>query len=424
MNSKEALEQAFYKLFINPVPLPADSVPRVNDIRYCGVTLNEAAAKDTTALMLQAMLREKIAHSLCDSGMIYGYRYQRNRQRDWSQVPTGSLTVHGKVDLDDEDRQVVQSLEINTTLELYPYLYDNLKYDAFTDALWHLWQEEVWADNAESNYYHNSTTTVEYFLQHVRPYLELWVRQMLTGAADLPTWQTLRQRHKAEYNSQHLEVESRLESESMLNQAYRYVTYNDYRHDDTFANGVAVSLHNGCDICGGYTEYVFFYFDDRREGFDDTETAYLRCSHCGAEWRVESYSSRIPPECSGSVAITIEDMVKLNLVTPQRFLDYMVSRRVLYEVKGSAKYKEKVKELWESERQYFFPEDTPATLDRLLTVRDAEALQLKGRNLVLPNNVDLDKALDAFVTDIEGDFGNYVSGHLCCPVCSKGVIEL
>ena len=185
-------------------------------------------------MIIDKLLKEPIAHHLCDSGGAYGYIYERNQTEGY---PKGDQYVDEWTDEDCEERT------LDVTIPVFDYLTYNLEKDRGTEAF----EKELFEAFKENGF-------EPYEIYEVEDYLKNDGAEVFgiepTGITNISYVNT--------YNY-----------EEYLSQTLLYVTFS--RNGDDY---LLLEVHNGCDVRSGYTypqlfklydiEYFLIGQDDRR----------------------------------------------------------------------------------------------------------------------------------------------------------------
>ena len=173
-----------------------------------------------TQQVVAAMLTEKVSHNMCDSGGINGRAYQQNQKRSFIDEPQGKLDCsYGSLGL---------------TLSTFHFLTQKLSYDAKMQAKFNRFAKTK--DQKDENWF-----TV----------VENWVEK-LNGTGI--------------YNEGEPIVVNTYNNENLLDQVVQY-TY--FTLEDDNQEYVALMVHGGADVRGGYTAPKIFICNDELSILDN-----------------------------------------------------------------------------------------------------------------------------------------------------------
>lgn len=195
--------------------------------------MNTQTHTQTEAVLLE-MLTENTGRSILDSGDAYGRKWERNQALGidgLAQIP--AVTWHGG----------------SPTIQLFGYLKSLLTYAADFDQFWQKFDEErpqeSWGEN-----------------------LEEWLDTLGVKPEAESDFYSGRSSHNT-YNWEY----------SLLSQVIQFTLF-----DVGGADFVALQIHGGCDIRGGYTKPRIFRLDGFREDLIcGAESASVECSSCKLE---------------------------------------------------------------------------------------------------------------------------------------------
>lgn len=216
-----------------------------------------------TQKKLARIFMEDIPKNICDSGMVYGYRYQANREYPVWKEPESWCWFH---------RLCRGDLDIDLRLNLFKLLSDQLEYDKDADKVFQKWRKKWFKEGSFDEEYdgwegHLEDDFPELSAMDSKP--EKWI----TGYT---------------YND-----------ETLLSQNFTYW----YSPDTSI---VIISLHNGCDARSGFTEPVLFrlnYSDD----FYPWKGASIWCPDCGTCW---GYDNAMRFEYTNAEERGVKDLYK------------------------------------------------------------------------------------------------------------------
>jgi hypothetical protein len=205
-----------------------------------------------TERRIAELLTENTGRHFLDSGGAYGRNWERNVGRDFAAEPATRITEVG-VYRDDEATILVCH-------NLFHWLRDRVELDDDAAAL----QADLEA------------FAEEYEDDHWLSIVDRWIEERgMTSEGTVNT-----------YNG-----------EDLLSQVLQYHLF----HIDN-GSFVALQIHGGCDVRGGYTDPQVFRCDG--DGLWDNANAALTCECCGAEWSTDdgynwyvNWAGKIPDTC-------------------------------------------------------------------------------------------------------------------------------
>lgn len=188
--------------------------------------------------IIASMLTENTGRALCDSGDIYGRHWQRNQGRIFASEEAATLDFRYGIDV---------------TLNVYHWLSDRLEYDPDMDAKF----QSFLSDNDMG------------WLEA----MEAFPRHLAADGSEIG----------GIYGEDDPVTVNTYNGEDLLSQIIQYVYFTV--NDDIF---VALQIHNGADVRGGYTAPRIFSVDHRCDtGIFDNARATIYCSQCPASWNTD-----------------------------------------------------------------------------------------------------------------------------------------
>lgn len=189
---------------------------------------------NATERKLAEMFMERVPTNLLDSGLVYGYNFDYNREHPVWEQPESSVEFGVFSDGD---------LDINLSLNTYKLLASQLEYDEEADKKFQEWRKQ-WDDKEEDSW--------EAHLEEL-PALDEYDNtpaKWITGYT---------------YNE-----------ETLLDQqiVYWWCPRSTY---------VIIQVHNGCDARCGFTQPVLFR-EEFFNGFDLWKGGSIYCPKCGSYW--------------------------------------------------------------------------------------------------------------------------------------------
>lgn len=175
-----------------------------------------------TRRKLIEMLTENTGRALCDSGGAYGRNWERNQGLDFESRPAATLKFDARYG------------DIEATLDVYHWLVERVDYDAGRTQSLHRFGK----------------TYDDYWLNSIQK----WVEKR--GGAGL-------------YGDGKPTVVNTYNGEDLLSQTLQYVFWTEDEGNSEF---IALQIHGGCDVRGGYTApKVFEVSSDDYSIFDNAK---------------------------------------------------------------------------------------------------------------------------------------------------------
>ena len=194
-----------------------------------------------TGDVVAEMLAKPITHELCDSGSFYGYNYQRNASRDFAQEP-----VFHAFDPEDNPPSLIQSL--------YWFICRNTAYD-------------------------HGMTRKFYRFAYSKNMMDRDISECMEEFA--------RKRNNYEATESTSVTDTTYNHETTLDQGFLYAAF----MPEAEVEYVIISVHNGCDIRGGYTMPRVFQITEGNNFWSSLSQIYCQCAcgsvetdDCGSEW--------------------------------------------------------------------------------------------------------------------------------------------
>ena len=191
--------------------------------------------QDQTKNVLLGMMKEDTGRHMLDSGGAYGRHFERNQKRDIESIPYGNLSF----DIDEGTDK--NRLEINLTVNLFPWLNERVLYAETLDKIFQNWKKE------NDREYTSHNEDIEDFLKHYFP-----DAKGIEGD-----------------NAPYSGASYGDETMAIISQDFQYTIFylDEEDIEDSGLEGLEeneycfLQLHGGCDIRGGYTEPKVFYTD-------------------------------------------------------------------------------------------------------------------------------------------------------------------
>lgn len=187
---------------------------------------------DRTAQAISAMMRESTGSHMCDSGMIYGYNWQRNQREIPKIVPE---------ELYQNDEMILKYDPVWEGVSLY---YKTLSF---------LWQRLTW-DTKWNRKFNSFVKEMPEDMSWEDVLLEFMEKEKFKV-----TWHDLT-----------------CGKDSFLQQDFTAWEIETEDGDDL----VIIRLHNGCDLRGGYTRPRFFVEVEECKRLFDYDAATICCDKC------------------------------------------------------------------------------------------------------------------------------------------------
>ena len=238
-----------------------------------------------TAQALTEMLTENTGAHFLDSGSAYGRNWERNQGRRFEDEPCAVLDTHFG--------------EINLTVNVFHFLKDRLEYDAErTKALHDFGQSE---DYKEQSWFACIEAWVEslahgdtddWLFYNGTPLRPATVEE-IDNEADLPDGHWIdKHPDKAPreiggiYGEGNCFTVNTYNHDSLLSQVIQYTYWTERSHinDRDYETFIALQIHGGCDVRGGYTAPKVFRVPGEGTDILDDARADLSCNNCDAAW--------------------------------------------------------------------------------------------------------------------------------------------
>lgn len=230
--------------------------------------MNTATKIDPTAEALIEMFTEDTGTHMLDSGSVYGRNWQRNQERCFIAEPEATLdTRFDKIDL---------------TINTFHFLNKRLEYDPECTKALH--------EFGESNAHKDEPWLTS---------MEEWVEEL--AANDTEIYDVIGDGEPFTINTYN--------HDSLLSQVIQYHYWTEFRNND-YKTYIALQIHGGCDVRGGYTKpRVFHVCGEGTDIFDDAH-ADLACDNpnCSASWYTDDAYHWYP--CNDTKPVLTENIVK------------------------------------------------------------------------------------------------------------------
>lgn len=200
----------------------------------------------TTAAVVEAMLRENTGQHFLDSGGAYGRNWERNQTRDFAHQPvcTYSFSAYS---FDGKPAR----LDIDASISLFHWMVSFLEFDPELSEELAVWQDEHPHDN---------------WLQCG----EEWAHSLFEEGRLPKAPQVFNT-----YNYDNID----------LTQVIQYIPLYLDPDNDYDPTHVAISVHGGCDVRGGYTAYKVFKCDQEYGVIGALDQARVDAIYCDyASW--------------------------------------------------------------------------------------------------------------------------------------------
>lgn len=193
-----------------------------------------------TERKLAKMFIEGVPRSLVDSGMVYGYNYDYNRENPvWEQPESRvefSVLGDGRLDID---------LRLNT----FRLLANQLEYDKEANRKFQKWVKKLDSED-------------EYWRDHLDEFPAV---------------------SRSDFTPERWIIDNTCNGYTLLDQQFVF----SYCPNSSY---VIIELHGGCDIRWGYTAPVFFRVDFCND-FNPCSRGTICCTDCDAYWDYDCYMS-------------------------------------------------------------------------------------------------------------------------------------
>lgn len=252
-----------------------------------------------TAKVLQSMLRENTGIAMRDSGGSYGRHWQRNQDRSFENEPESVVEFNTWGD---------NTLEALVSHNVYHWLLGKVIYNPELDAI----MQEVLEEPDASNRWYSED-------------IELWAKRV-SDKLDVPV--------KEVYS------ENSYNGESLLSQV---IQYSVFEVDDQLV--VALQIHGGADVRGGYTAPRIFNIGYEYDlAMDSDGTLYCNNPDCranwftddGYHWYYDGSSAESEYQLDNLIPVKLED---IDYTYPETYREFVIKRF------GVSFYNEQVKTL-------------------------------------------------------------------------------
>ena len=169
---------------------------------------------DITKQMIMEQMQENTGRALCDSGDYYGRNWQRNATKTWDEMTDDPVTLEASVYKHGDKPE----LELMGSIKLAAWLHATLEYDAEMQSRFVNWVKV------------NDPEGEEYDLTHMEQFAEHYNDEKSRWSHDQP-------KTTNSYNG-----------ECDLSQTIQFVEFSF--EGDVY---VALQVHGGCDVRGGYS---------------------------------------------------------------------------------------------------------------------------------------------------------------------------
>ena len=242
--------------------------------------------KQDTGKVIAEMLKENTGRNLLDSGMIYGYGYDKRAELDYPKTPENFI----------KGGQYFKST--------YHHLLDNLVVSNENEAFQKFARGEMMRDE------------LEWELQNMsQEDGDALVAERIKMRQDEPWHETLDNYVKYQeftanegYNTYNMD--------NLLDVDFQWFEIDGYLEDKQF---VVIRTHNGCDARGGYSTPVWFEYKDHDRddsNLHSVDTGYMYCS-ANDEHRFETYDAyNWSNSDTGTGKVDIEEDANGNLLCP------------------------------------------------------------------------------------------------------------
>ncbi len=214
--------------------------------------------------LLASMMVEPVGRSILDSGDAYGVSYERRRGIDWDDEPEATLKI--------------DEYGVDVTVSMFPFLLSRLEPAVSLNEMLDEWLESDDSDQSRNEWQ--------------------W------------PYDFLRQLREEDANGEMRNVDVKLvgttntyNGESLLDGVFQYSVF-EVGSSELFEFNdqvVALWVHGGCDVRGGYTYPRFFYFRDDDYGLVGVADAEVVCdsgnhywsTYNGCNWNFENNAGPI-----------------------------------------------------------------------------------------------------------------------------------
>ena len=189
--------------------------------------LNKGNLMKTVQETIKAMLTERVAHSMGDSGGAYGYIHEKNESRDFENEPQVS------VDLTDINKGETSNA-IDYSISVYHYLTSVLEFNDRTEEI----NDSL--KSARDFYDDGNEDKIDY------PH---WSQECVDIVTNI-----LNEDDILDFG----ETINTCNHESSLDQVLQYTPFVINEED----HYILLQIHGGCDVRGGYTDAMCFSLED------------------------------------------------------------------------------------------------------------------------------------------------------------------
>ena len=186
-----------------------------------------------TERKLASMFLEGVSTNLVDSGLVYGYNYDYNRENPVWEQPESQVEFSVYAD---------GTLDITLQLNTFKLLANQLEYDKEANKKFQKWVKKLYDAD-------------EYWRDHLDEFPAV---------------------SRSDFTPERWIRDNTCNGDTLLDQQFEY----DYCPDSGY---VILQIHNGCDIRWGYTNPVFFRVDFCND-FNPYRGGSIYCSDCRAFW--------------------------------------------------------------------------------------------------------------------------------------------
>lgn len=197
-------------------------------------------AKDKTASIIEAILKENTGMSILDSGGAYGRNYERNQKRNFTKENACQVDISTWQDNEGKDQH-----ELNISFNLYHYLNAYLDYDDMSSKLEDDFNK--FADLSEN---------------------------------EDKAWLTIMEEFADKYTN--FGTTNTYNFDNILSQVIQYTAFS--LTNDEYDIYILLQIHGGCDVRGGYTKPRILKVLDRDYFILAQNDCDAMCNNCGAHW--------------------------------------------------------------------------------------------------------------------------------------------
>lgn len=246
--------------------------------------------------IVDAMIKEQVPHHPMDSGGVFGRNYQRNANIDFSKLPESHFYIE----------KINGNYYLNWYHNLYHFIINALNYNSRITKSFYLWLDAIWESDYEgklyipeqydserrlTNLYENSLNTAYVFVRYIEPHIRSIDIESVDNNLIALISDMLLSNNDYSDECYFDSYESSFGSDTLVNQMIKYVKFEG--HDEDI---IAISVHGGSDLRGGYGSVVFFSeYTDYMFANDCSGSISCNNTNCDATWYTDNGGYTIDP---------------------------------------------------------------------------------------------------------------------------------